>query len=133
MPFVNTSGGGLNVCFPDVCDTYVGTSTSSITYPNYGSISVASGACETILINRAPAHNTNTTVDITNGDALGILGGIISGDIMEESKTVLGSTNLILKGMPAAKMLGITGHNGSLSNGVGSTLTPSQVKVMSMR
>jgi hypothetical protein len=44
-----------------------------------------------------------------------------------------GSTNVLVGGMPATKMLSPTGQNGMAQNIPGVTLAPAQVKVMILR
>ncbi len=133
MPFVNSSRGGLDFCFPDVCKTPTPVGPLPLPYPNMATLCTAMPVCFNLLVGGAPAHNMSSKPVISAGDNAGVAGGLISNMMMGPTQTLLGSTVLILKGMPAAKMLGMTGHNGTLPNGPGSTLVPSQLKVMALR
>lgn len=133
MVFVNTQMGGQNFCFPDVCKTPSPAGPIPIPYPDIASPMTAMPACYTILMGGAPAHSIAARPALSNGDNAGVAGGLISNMFMGPSQTLIGSTCLLLQGMPAAKMLGMTGHNGALPNGIGSTLAPSQTKVMLLR
>lgn len=131
--FVTTQLGGQHFCFPDVCKMPTPAGPIPTPYPNIAMPMTATPSCYTILISGGPAQNMQSKPTLSNGDNAGVAGGLVSNQFMGPCQTMMGSTVLMLKGMPAAKMLGMTGHNGTVPNGVGSTLAPSQTKVMVMR
>jgi hypothetical protein len=133
MPFVNCQLGGANLCFPDVCKTPTPAGPVPIPYPNNSQPTVAVPACYTILMGGGPAHNMLSSPPISSGDNAGVAMGVASGMVMGPTKHMMGSTVLLLKGMPATRMLDMTGHNGATPNGVGATLVPGQTKVIVLR
>lgn len=131
--FVNCQKSGTNMCFPDVCKTPAPPAPSPvpIPYPNISQQMMGVMPVPTILINGAPAHNMKTKIPLSNGDNAGVAGGIKSSRFMGATKMKKGSSNLKFKGKPATKMLMPTSHNND--NGVGVTIAPSQVKMISMK
>lgn len=139
MPFVNSQMGGLNFAFPDVCmtpiPTPVGPVPVPIPYPNFstGLTMLPFTASMKTLILAMPAHNMMTTGSLSMGDNVGIYMGLLSGMVMGPTRHLFGSTNLLMGGLPATKMLSPSGQNGFSPNAFGLALAPSQVKVLSLR
>lgn len=139
MVFVNTQMGGMNLAFPDVCltpiPTPVGPVPVPIPYPNISTPTTAIPvtAAFRCLVMAMPAHNMMTMGTISAGDNTGVNMGLLSGMVMGPTRHLFGSTNLMMGGLPATKMLSPTGQNGFSPNAIGLSLVPSQVKVMSLR
>lgn len=133
--FVTSSGPApaLNMAFPDVCKTPVGPVVTPIPYPNLATSDMAVPAQFKVLMMGMPAHNLMTQIPVSNGDNAGVLFGTVSQLVMGPSSAATGSTNLFVGGSPAIKMTGPTKQNGITPNATGTTLTPSQTLVMSMR
>lgn len=133
--FANCSLGGMAFAMPDVCKTlvYVGVSVSTIPipYPNISTTPMALPPTANLkhLIMMMPAHNLSTTVPMTNGDNLGILGGASSSTVMGPARGVKGSMKVFTGGTPITRMLDSTMHNSTNAPG-GMNLAPSQVKVL---
>ncbi len=139
--FANCQIGGMNMAMPDVCKTPappppVGPGMIPIPYPNIANLPMAipPTACLKVLISGGFAHNLMTTTPISNGDEAGVLGGIASQVFIGPSKHLLGSFSVLYGGMPATRsLMDMTGQNGMALNAVGSTIVPSQFKVMIMK
>ena len=69
---------------------------------------------------------------MSNGDNVGTMMNPMSGMVMGPQKQLLGSVKTFMGGLPANKMLGLSGQNGMMPGAFGATLSPSQVKVMIM-
>jgi len=132
MSFANCQMGGMNVASPDVCMTPVGPVVVPIPYPNIaqGASANPGTAVQKVLISGAPAHTILTEIPMSNGDDAGVIGGVMSGTIMGPSKHLTGANKVLIGGMPATKMTDPTGQNGTSFNVQGSTIVPSQTKVM---
>ena len=133
MPFINCLAGGSNFCFPDVCNTPTPAGPVPIPYPNTSLPPTAVPACYTIIMGAGPALNLGSIPPMSNGDNAGVAMGVASGMVMGPTKHMMGSKVLLLKGMPATRLLDPTGHNGMSPNGVGATIAPGQTKVMALR
>lgn len=131
MPFANTQGGGNNFAFPDVCLTPAPPAPPvPIPYPNTSLLNTAIPNQFKLFTMAMPDHNLMTTVPMSNGDNAGVAMNPISGMVMGPTKHLMGSAKVFKVGMPATKMLSMTGQNGMSPGAFGSTLVPSQVKSM---
>ncbi|ODS22931.1 hypothetical protein AB835_11565 [Candidatus Endobugula sertula] len=128
--FANTQMFALKLGFPDVCKTLVALAVVPIPYPNMAFTSTAIPNIFNQFISCMPVHNMMTTEPTSTGDESGLLLGAVSQLIKGPSQHLLGSVKVFRSVMPATKMLAISGHNGIALNIPGSTLTPSQVKVL---
>lgn len=133
--FANCQMGGTNMGMPDVCKTPVGPAIVPIPYPNIsmGATANPSTAAMKVLIAGGPAHTVGTEIPMSNGDQAGVAGGIISGCIMGPTKFLMGSTATFFGGKPAARLTSMTGQNGSSMNVPGTTIAPSQTKVLILK
>jgi len=136
--FANCQIGGMNMAMPDVCKTPAPPPVGMvpIPYPNMAQLAVALPvtACLKVLISGGFAHNLLTTIPVSNGDEAGVLGGVVSQVFIGPSKHLMGSTSVLYGGMPATRsFVDMTGQNGMAPNAMGTTLVPSQFKVMIMK
>lgn len=129
--FVNTQMAGLDVAFPDVCLTPAGPAVVPVPYPDIAAGNMAVPAVYNVLIMGAPTHTLSSVVPMTNGDNAGLATGVASGTVMGPSRHLMGSTNLLIGGMPATKVTSPTLQNSTNAPGV--RVVPSQVKVLSLR
>jgi hypothetical protein len=134
--FVNTQMCGMNMAAPDVCLTPVPTPAGPvpvpIPYPNIALPMTAIPSQVKILILAMPAHNIMTNTPASNGDNAGVNMNPLSGLVMGPSKHLMGSLKVMYGGLPVTKMLNPTGQNGVSPGAFGTSLVPSQVKVMVM-
>ena len=129
--FCNTQLEGMNMAFPDVCDTPLAAGAPvPIPYPNISMTETAVPAAYTILIDGAPAHNMESEAVISQGDDAGVELGMASGMVMGPTRHMLGSATCVMVGLPATRLTDMTGQNGESPNAVGATLVPCQVCVL---
>jgi hypothetical protein len=130
--FANTTMGGMCFGFPDVCNTPSPVGPVPIPYPNTGQYATAnpSTCSQKVFIMNMPIVTKKSEVPMSQGDNAGVAGGVASGTVMGPDRHTMGSARVKIEGDPATKMPDPTGHNGSSLNAMGSTLAPSQTKVM---
>lgn len=137
MVFVKSQMAGMDMAVPDVCLTPVpspaGPIPTPMPYPNVAMPMTAIPTQFNVLVLAMPAHNMMTTTPMSNGDNSGVMMNPLSGMVMGPSRNLMGSTNLLMGGLPATKMLSPTGQNGMSPGAFGMSMAPSQVKVMSLR
>ncbi len=130
--FANCQMGGQNMATPDVCLTPIpspaGPIPTPIPYPNIAMPPTALGFAVNVLISGAPGHNMMTNIPMSNGDNAGVNMGVASGMVMGPCRHTMGSVGVFIGGSPATKMASPTMQNST--NAMGSTLVPSQVRVM---
>lgn len=134
MPFVNTQMAGLHFAMPDVCLTPIPTPAgpvpTPIPYPNTAIPNTAIPSQVKVLVLAMPAHNLGTVVPMSNGDNSGLNMNPMSGMVMGPTRHLMGSVKTLFGGMPVTKMLSPTGQNGMSPGAFGTSLAPSQIKLM---
>ncbi|MFG1295541.1 DUF4150 domain-containing protein [Xanthobacter variabilis] len=133
--FVTSQGPlpAMDFAFPDTCRTPVGPAIVPLPYPNIGLSNTAVPTQTKVCLTCMPAHNLLTQKPLSNGDTAGVGLGMVSNLMMGPVSAASGSTNFFIGGMPAIKMSGPTKQNGACPNAAGLTISPSQMKVMSLR
>ncbi len=133
--FANCQMGGVNVAFPDVCNTPTPAGPVPIPYPNVsmGMTANPGTASTKVFLSCMPAHTMKTQGTISNGDNAGVALGVASGMVMGPHKHLLGSFGVFYEGMPVTKMTSMTGQNGMSLNVPGATLAPAQFKVIILK
>ena len=126
--FANSQAQGTNLASTDVCNTPSASGVTPVTYVNTAMCSAATGFSTTVLFDSCPAHNTSTSVSTSSGDEAGVSGGVVSGTFMSSCRFVAGSTKVMVGSQPATRLTSSTIQNSS--NGSGSTISPSQTKVL---
>ncbi len=129
--FANTASGGMTMGFPDTCQIPTIIGPIPIPFPNIAFPSSATPTVKKIKYSGAAAENMKSKAPTSLGDQAGLLGGLMSGTFGMTVETILPVFTIILDGMPATRMLGLTLHNNK--NGPGVDLVPCQTKVMYMR
>jgi len=134
MVFATTQMPAINMAMPDVCLTPipspVGPIPTPIPYPNIAVTATAIPSVVNVLTLAMPNHNMMTITPMSNGDNAGLMMNPLSGMVMGPQKQLLGSVTTFMGGLPANKMLGLSGQNGIMPGAFGETLSPSQVKLM---
>lgn len=132
--FAKTQMAGLDFAFPDVCLTPIpspaGPIPTPIPYPNMALPMTAIPSQVKVLSVCMPNHNMATVTPMSNGDNVGTMMNPVSGMLMGPSRNLMGSFKTFVGGMPATKMLDLSGQNGASPGALGTSLAPSQVKVM---
>jgi hypothetical protein len=134
MVFATTQMPAINMAMPDVCLTPipspVGPIPVPIPYPNIALTVTAIPSQVKVLTLAMPNHKMMTITPMSNGDNSGLMMNPLSGMVMGPQKQLLGSVKTFMGGLPANKMLGLSGQNGIMPGAFGLTLSPSQIKVM---
>jgi len=126
--FANAQMGGMDLAFPDVCLTPTPAGPVPTPYPNLAAGPMAVPNVPHILFGGTPAHNTATTIPMTNGDNAGVNMGVASGTVMGPARHLTGAFSVLVKGMPATRMTSVSLQNGT--NAPGARLVPSQTRVL---
>ena len=126
--FGNSQMMGMDVGFPDVCNTPTPAGPVPIPYPNIAMGPMGVPAVYNVLFMGTPAHNLSTTVVMTNGDNAGVATGVASGSVMGPSRHLTGAFTCLVGGMPASRMTSVALQNSTNCPGV--RVVPSQVKVL---
>lgn len=127
--FANAQMMGTDLAFPDVCQTPSPPAQPvPIPYPNIGNGSTGIPTAYNVLFMGTPAHDTATTIPLTNGDEAGVVTGSASGTVMGPSRHLSGSVTVLLNGIPATRMSSSSQQNST--NSAGARLVPSQTLVM---
>lgn len=132
MIFSNSQGPApaINMAFPDVCITPYGPVTIPTPYPNISMSMMAIPTQFTVMTMAMPGHNLTTQVAMSNGDNAGVLLNPISGMFMGPTRHLLGSFKTFYTGIPATRMLSMSGQNGVSPGAVGACISPSQFTLM---
>ena len=93
-------GEGMNIGFPDVCNTYVAKVTVPLTYPNMGANGQAVGFSQNVMINQLNALNMASSISMTSGDE----GGDAHTTTMGESRWVMGNPIVQVNCMPGINL-----------------------------
>jgi len=130
--FAVTLEDGMCMAFPDVCNTPVPPSPAPvpIPYPNMAMPMMADPPTEIVLVVGAPALNMASMISMTEGDEPGVLGGLVTEEVMSEAEFVTSSLTVCFEGCPAVRLGDATTHNSD--NAIGAVLVPSQCVVMVM-
>lgn len=126
--FANTQMGGLSFAFPDVCLTPSGPAVVPVPYPNLAMGSMATPTVTKVLFGGAPVQNMRSRIPLTQGDAAGSSGGVMSGGTMGKAQYVEGASSVLVGGAPVTRLTSSTLQNSG--NASGSTVAPSQTKVL---
>ncbi|WP_299483511.1 PAAR-like domain-containing protein [uncultured Roseibium sp.] len=132
MCFLNSQGPlpGMDFAAPDV---YLQTTPVGPVPVPLVSIGMRASEIPTafkFLVMCMPSHNMTNNAPVTIS---GPGPGVASGMVCSSSRNMKGSTKLMVGPMPATRsLLDPTMQNGMTPNSVGTTLVPSQIKVISL-
>ena len=85
----------------------------------------------TVLVSNKFMIVLNAMIPMSNGDAAGVVGGVMSGMIMGPVTFKLGSFKVMAEGKGICSLAAMTSQNGmGPGNATGAILTPSQPKVL---
>jgi len=134
MVFATTQMPSISLAFPDVCltpiPTPVGPIPVPIPYPNISLSVTAIPSQFTVFTTAMPNHNMMTITPMSMGDNSGLMMNPLSGMVMGPSRSLMGSFKVLTGGLPATRMLNLSGQNGMSPGAFGLSLSPSQVTVM---
>lgn len=132
--FMLTQGPGMNLGFPDVCNTPTPAGPVPVPYPNTSASTCSVPAAYTITVDAMPVLNQLSKGTISAGDQPGTLLGVTDGVIMGQTNYNIGCATIFVGGAPAQRLTSVTGQNaaGMLQNCPGMTVAPSQVTVLTL-
>ncbi len=124
MPASN-QGPGMNMGFPDVCNTPIPVGTAPIPYPNIGNNATALPFVPTVFVSMLPGHNMSAKPAMTNGDNA----GVAHSSVMMPGGCTMGNPIVLMANQPAENLCVPTNGN-NMNNPVGSKLVPDVVNVL---
>ena len=110
---MNCSKKGQNMALINVFQDSV--TGAVVPVPNIAQHNMASGFCNTVMIDYSPAHNISTNI-ANSTDAVSPLQGIVSGKFSGECLYMKGSSKVLLDNKPSTSSNDITSMSSS-SNG----------------
>ena len=121
-------GAGMNMGFPDVCNTPVGPATAPIPYPNIAMNAQALGFSPIVKVTMVNALNMGSNIPMTSGDEAGVAHPTIKG----ASSYTMGNPIVSIDRLPAINLTSMsTGNN--MNDAAGAALVPSVTNVMFCR
>lgn len=123
--FANTNLGVMNLGFPDVCTLPVGV---PFPFPNIALSLTHIPSVFHIIIGGGLAENLLTQGTVSMGDLPGVLLGVASGTIAGPDRPLLGSFKTLFGPAFATRLTTLNLQN--LTNTVGISLTPAQIRVL---
>jgi hypothetical protein len=119
---------------PDVCKTPAPPAPFVPTpYPNTAQcVQMTEFSGKVKIVSRNAVHKSSK-IPMSMGDQPGVIGGVVSGVVMNQVKYLQGSSKVKVEGKPFVFHTAQTGHNGSSTNIIGLQSAPSQVKVLVVR
>jgi hypothetical protein len=115
---------------PDVCKTPTPAGPVPLPYPNIATSATHIPSVFHVMFGIGLAENLMTQGTISQGDTVGVAGGVVSQVFMGPDRYLLGSFKLLVGGMFAMRMTSLTGHNGMPVNTVGFAGTPGCVHIL---
>lgn len=117
-------GAGMNIHFPDVCNTPVGPATVPIPYPNIAMNAQALMFSVTVKVSMMNALNLGSIIPMTNGDQA----GVAHPTVMGQSTYTMGNPLVFIDKLPGICLAcPTTGNN--MNAPLGAVLVPSAVNV----
>ena len=133
--FMLTMGAGMDLGFPDVCNTPLAAGAPvPIPYPNIAMTATNVPAAYNVMADCMPAINQLSMGTLSNGDEAGVMGGVASARFDGGLVYMVGCFTILVDGIPAQRMTSVTGQNamGVMPNCPGMCLCPSQVTVLTL-
>lgn len=121
-------GAGMNMGFPDVCNTPAGPVTVPIPYPNIAMNAQAVGFSPIVKVTMVNALNQGSSIPMTSGDEAGVAHPTIKGG----SNYTMGNPIVSIDKLPAINLTCLsTGNN--MNDALGAAIVPSVTNVMFCR
>ena len=121
-------GAGMNIGFPDVCNTPAGPATVPVPYPNLAMNATAAPFSPNVMVSYMNALNMGPSIPMTSGDEAGVAHPMIKGP----GRYTAGNPVVKINYMPAINLTcPTTGNN--MNNGLGAVLVPSVTNVFFTR
>lgn len=124
MLIASNRGAGMNIGFPDVCNTPVGPATVPIPYPNFALNAQAVPFSPVVRLTMVNALNLGSKIPMTFGDDAGVAHPTVKGT----GQYTMGNPVVYVDNLPAINLLcPTTGNN--MNDGVGAVMVPSATNV----
>ena len=120
----SNKGVGMNLGFPDVCNTPVGPATVPIPYPNLALNAQAAPFSPVVKTSMVPALNLGSKIPMTSGDEAGVAHPMIK----QVGAYTMGNPIVYVDKLPGVHLTCPTTGNG-MNNGLGAVLVPSVTNV----
>jgi carboxyl-terminal processing protease len=118
-------GAGMNLGFPDVCNTVVGPATVPIPYPNVAMNAMAAPFSPIVKLSMMPALNVGSSIPMTSGDELGTAHPTVKG----AGRYTMGNPIVFVDGLPGVN-LGCPTTGNNMNDPLGAVLVPSATNVL---
>lgn len=118
-------GAGMNLGFPDVCNTIVGPATVPIPYPNIAMNAQAAPFSPIVKLSMMPALNVGSMIPMTSGDEAGTAHPTVKGP----GRYTMGNPIVFVDGLPGIN-LGCPTTGNNMNNPLGAVLVPSATNVL---
>ncbi len=124
MLTASNRGAGMNIGFPDVCNTPVGPAVVPIPYPNMALNAQAVPFSPIVRLSMVNALNLGSKIPVTFGDDPGVAHPTVKGT----GQYTMGNPVVYVDNLPAINLLcPTTGNN--MNDGVGAVVVPSATNV----
>jgi hypothetical protein len=132
--YMLSMGAGMNLGFPDVCNTPTPVGPIPIPYPNINMSATTAPAAYNVLVDCMPSLNLLSKGLVSFGDNTGLLMGVVAPMDCGQNLYMAGCFTILVDGIPAQRLTSITGQNclGVLPNAPGMCICPSQVTVLTL-
>ena len=131
MVCATTTGLGMNIALPDVCNTPVGPSLVPIPYPNFHSVASSIPSQFFAFTSCAPMATMTALGLVSLGDNVGVGFGVMSGIVASTTRYLLGTFRTLVNGSPVVRMGHSTIQNST--NAFGANTIPSQFRLFNLR
>ena len=101
--------GGLATGGPDACKTPP--QQAPVPYPNLAALPMTRKSHPKVLFAGTPAISTESEVPMSNGDNLGVTGGLASNKCMSKATNLVGANTVLVCSKPTARMCTPTKQN----------------------
>lgn len=118
-------GAGMNLGFPDVCNTVVGPATVPIPYPNVAMNAMAAPFSPIVKLSMMPALNVGASIPMTSGDEAGTAHPTVKG----AGRYTMGNPIVFVDGLPGVN-LGCPTTANNMNAPLGAALVPSATNVL---
>jgi hypothetical protein len=132
--YMLSMGAGMNLGFPDVCNTPTPVGPVPIPYPNINMSATTAPAAYNVLVDCMPSLNLLSKGLVSFGDNPGLLLGVVDPMDCGQNFYVVGCFTILVDGVPAQRLTSVTGQNalGRMPNAPGMSICPSQVTVLTL-
>ena len=132
--YMLSMGAGMNLGFPDVCNTPTPVGPIPVPYPNINMSAATAPAAYNVLVDCMPSLNLLSKGLVSFGDNGGLLMGVVAPMDCGQNLYMVGCFTILVDGVPAQRLTSVTGQNalGMMPNAPGMSIVPSQITVLTL-